>query len=134
MYSGTLGYKHNPDLILSLAKEMKDDESVVVLVTSEGKVVGYMKQVATQENISNIKFLPFQPFEDMPSMLGAADILIGVLEKEAGIFSVPSKVLTYLTSGKPIVLAVPKVNLASKIISQNNAGILCNGKRCQPRF
>ena len=55
--------------------------------------------------------------------MGASDILLALLEPEAGIFSVPSKVLSYLCAGKPILLSVPATNLISKIVTDNNAGI-----------
>ncbi len=38
----------------------------------------------------------FQPYGDLP----AADVLVAILEPEASRFSVPSKVLTYLCSGR----------------------------------
>jgi glycosyltransferase involved in cell wall biosynthesis len=49
--------------------------------------------------------------------------LIAVLEAEAGIFSVPSKVLTYHCAGKPILAAMPSANLASRIILREDSGI-----------
>jgi glycosyltransferase involved in cell wall biosynthesis len=37
---------------------------------------------------------------------------------------VPSKILSYLCAGKPIVLAAPRDNLAAEIIRQSGAGIV----------
>ena len=44
-----------------------------------------------------VTLLPFQPYDSLPDMLGAADVAIALLEPEAGIFSVPSKVLSYFS-------------------------------------
>ncbi|MCP5112052.1 MAG: glycosyltransferase family 4 protein, partial [bacterium] len=63
------------------------------------------------------------PFERFPEVLASADVLTGVLEEEAGIFSVPSKVLSYLCAGRPILLAVPGVNLAARIVEGEEAGL-----------
>jgi glycosyltransferase involved in cell wall biosynthesis len=38
------------------------------------------------------------------------------------VFSVPSKVLTYLCAQRPLLLAVPLENLAAKIVADNEAG------------
>ena len=56
-------------------------------------------------------------------MLASGDVLTGVLEEDAGVFSVPSKVLTYLCAKRPILLAVPEVNLAARIIRREGAGL-----------
>src|SRR5262249_46391745 len=41
----------------------------------------------------------------------------------AGVFSVPSKVLSYLCAGRPVLLAVPSENLAAKIVVECGAGL-----------
>jgi glycosyltransferase involved in cell wall biosynthesis len=45
-----------------------------------------------------------------------------VLEPDAHAFSVPSKVLTYLAAGRPILAAMPRDNLASRIVESSGAG------------
>ena len=42
----------------------------------------------------------------------------------SGVFAVPSKVLTYLCAGRPIVLACPEENLAARIIDSSGAGVV----------
>ena len=42
-------------------------------------------------------------------MLASADVLVALLETDAGAFSVPSKVLTSLSAGRPILAAIPAV-------------------------
>ncbi len=66
----------------------------------------------------------FQPFEALPDVLGSADVLVAILEADAGVFSVPSKVLSYFCAGRPVLLAVPKENLAAKIVEQSHAGLV----------
>jgi glycosyltransferase involved in cell wall biosynthesis len=55
-------------------------------------------------------------------VLGSADVLVAILEADAGVFSVPSKVLSYLCAGRSVLLAVPKENLAARIVLQCGAG------------
>ena len=78
---------------------------------------------ATNHTPHVLRVLPFQPFLDMPEMLATADVLVAVLEADAGIFSVPSKVLTYHCAGKPILAAMPSGNLAARIIAKEGSGI-----------
>jgi glycosyltransferase involved in cell wall biosynthesis len=53
-------------------------------------------------------------------------VLLAILEPDAGVFSVPSKVLSYLCAARPLLLAVPQENLAAKIVAQNKAGLVVN--------
>jgi colanic acid biosynthesis glycosyl transferase WcaI len=68
--------------------------------------------------------LPFQPFERYPDILGAADVLVALLEPTAGTFSVPSKVLSYLCAGRPLLAAVPSENLAARTVERAGAGLV----------
>lgn len=117
IYSGTLGYKHNPSLLISLARAMPDSQ---VHVFSEGEVAA---KVAGQ-GLANLFVHSWVPFADLPKMLSGADILVAVIEPEAGVYSVPSKVLTYLGIGRPILASVPGENLAAKLIGGNEAGYI----------
>lgn len=123
LYSGTLAMKHNPDLILNLARHFKFNPEVVVIVISEGPGADYLARRKTSEALTGLTVLPFQPFHVMPNVLGTADVMLAVLDREAGLFSVPSKVLTYHAAGKAIVAAIPGENLAARIIKAETSGL-----------
>ena len=124
IYSGTLGMKHNPEILVRLAETFAADDNVRVVVISEGPAAQWIQNTARQRGMRNLMLLPFQKFEEMCFVFGTADVLIAILEPEAGIFSVPSKVLTYLCSGKALLLSVPLENLAARIVKQSNSGLL----------
>lgn len=124
LYSGTLAMKHNPKPLVDLALRLKEREEVRVVLVSEGPGAEYVKQRAEEAGLSNLIVLPFQPFEDLPDLLGTAELFLALLEPDAGVFSVPSKILSYLCAGKPTVAAMPQENLAAKILVQRGAGIV----------
>jgi len=123
LYTGTLGMKHNPNLLLSIAEQFKDDDRVRVVVVSEGMGIEWLREKATAQGLNNLVLLPFQPFNELPQVLATGDVLLSVLEEDAGVFSVPSKVLTYLCAKRALLLAVPEVNLAARIIVDQQAGL-----------
>ena len=122
LYSGTLGLKHNPAILLDAALHFRHQEEVVFVVISEGLGADFLLQQKQQRHLRNLRILPYQDFHLMSQVMGAADVLVAILEKDAGIYSVPSKVLTYLCAQKPIVLAMPPDNLSAAIVQENNAG------------
>ena len=72
--------------------------------------------------------MPLQPHDDLPDVLATADVLIAILHGAAGVFSVPSKVLTYMCAGRALLLAVPRENLAARVVMENNAGLVIDPK------
>ena len=123
LYSGTLGLKHNPQLLIDLALYFKDKKDVRVVVISEGIGADFLKKEKEKYNLKNLLIFDFLPFKELPKALSSADVLVAILEPDAGIFSVPSKVLTYHCIGRPILLSVPKENLASRIVNRFKTGI-----------
>ena len=124
LYAGTLGMKHNPGLLLQLAQHFKENESIRVVVVSEGLGAEWLKERKQEQGVENLLLTGYQPFSQLPDVLGSADILVAILEPEAGIFSVPSKVLSYLCAQRPVLLAVPPENLAARIVSKSKAGLV----------
>lgn len=122
LYSGTLGMKHNPALLLELANKFRDQPDVSVIVISEGPGADWLADRKTALGLDNLALLPFQPFDRFPEVLASADILVAILEPDAGVFSVPSKVLSYLCAGRPILAAMPVENLAARILARQDAG------------
>lgn len=120
LYSGTLGLKHRPELLYELAAQHVDDAEVVVI--SEGMGEERLRELLAEQPLPNLRLLPFQPFDRYPDIIGSADVLVALLEPAAGRFSVPSKVLSYLCAGRPILAAIPRENLAARTIEQAGAG------------
>lgn len=128
VYSGTLGMKHNPELLVQLASQLANKGRLIVI--SEGQSIEFLKQRMLELKLENMHLLPFQPFETMPQVLAASDVLVAILEPDAGVFSVPSKVLTYLCANKPLLMAMPQENLAARIVTENGAGIVVGPDDC----
>ena len=124
MYSGTLGMKHNPELLVRLAARFRNRADVRIVVVSEGSGAERLRERKKELSLDNLLIKDFQPFEQLPNVLASADILIAILESDAGAFSVPSKVLSYLCTGRAILLAVPKANLAARIVTAHEAGLV----------
>ena len=118
IYSGTLGYKHNPNLFIKLAEEFPNS---IILIASKGKFADKIKQIS-KKKFKNIKIIDWVKYENLSSFLSIANTLIVTLEKDASTFSVPSKIYAYLTIEKPILGSMPIENLGSKIINKIKVG------------
>jgi glycosyltransferase involved in cell wall biosynthesis len=124
LYSGTIGLKHNPELLGALAHELRSDPKARVVVVASGVGVEKLRAQKEAMGLHNLLLLGLQKFERLPETLATADVLTAVIERDAGTFSVPSKVLSYLCAGRPILLAAPAENLAAKTVSAIGAGVV----------
>jgi colanic acid biosynthesis glycosyl transferase WcaI len=122
IYAGTLSLKHDPARLLALARRLDNRGDAKLVVASEGVGVDYLREHGA--DLASLVLLPFQPFDVFPSMLASADVLVAVLEPDAGVFSVPSKVLSYFCAGRPVLASIPSDNLAAKLIVRNQAGLV----------
>jgi len=115
IYSGTLGRKHNPLLLKSLINyaNAAGCESAMIVV-SQGEGADLLSEVTTGN--AHVSILPFQPLEDVSAMLSAADVAVVILEPDASLFSIPSKVLSYFAAGKAVVGLMSSDNDAAQAI------------------
>ena len=124
MYSGTLGMKHRPELLLSLAKHLAITNEAILVVNAAGAGAEWLHEHTKDISPDVFRLQPFQPYERLSEVMGTADVLIALLDSDAGKFAVPSKTLTYLCAARPILMAAPSVNQAAKIIRNAKAGLV----------
>jgi glycosyltransferase involved in cell wall biosynthesis len=84
-----------------------------MVVVSEGEAADDLAAIAAGEPELPLRVLPFQPADDLPDVLGSADVLIALLEPDATRFSIPSKVLSYMAAGRPVLGLMPSDNPAA---------------------
>ncbi|MCB8882205.1 glycosyltransferase family 4 protein [Acidisoma cellulosilytica] len=123
MYTGTLALKHDPQLLLALCDAYAQNEAVQIVVVAAGINAQRLAELQRQSPRRNLTLLPLQPAEELPEVLATADVLLAILEEDAGEFAVPSKLLNYLCAGRPILLSAPGDNLATVIMEESGAGL-----------
>lgn len=125
LYAGTIGRKHNPGLLVDLLTSARSaGVDAALTVVSEGEAADDLAARAASD--PTLRVLPFQPAEDLPSVLSSADVLVALLEPDATKFSIPSKVLSYMAAGRPIVGLMPSDNPAAADITD------CGGMVADP--
>jgi glycosyltransferase involved in cell wall biosynthesis len=122
VYSGTLGLKHDLNTFFALAERFQSKPDVRVVIVSSGQAADHVRAKAEALGLSNLVVLPFQPYSQVPEVLASASVLIAPLEASAGAFCVPSKILSYLCAGRPIVIAIDESNAAAQTILRAGAG------------
>lgn len=105
MYSGTFGRAHSYKPILSLARQLHRDNTVLTF-SVRGNRVQELEQAISRED-TNIRFAPFAPQDRLRARLSAADIHIVSLQPEWNGMVVPSKFFGAIAAGRPVIFAGP---------------------------
>ena len=129
LYAGTLGLKHDPSVFVALAEALRSGlPAARVVVVSEGRGRQWLEAQTRSRRLDNLVLLDYQPYDALPDVLGSADVLLALLEADAGQYSVPSKVLTYLCAKRPIVAVLPPQNAAAATLRDSRgARVLAPG-------
>lgn len=121
MYSGNLGLGNGLEMLLEVAKKIKNPK-VQFLIVGEGTGKSSLKKKAKELILPNVSFLEWQPTEMLPLSLAAADIAVATLSglKEGN--SIPSKFFNYLAVGAPILSLAPESSDLANLIAKYDVG------------
>lgn len=103
LFAGTIGYASGAQILARTAEALLDRPDILLLVVGEGVVKSELMGLAAQRKLPNLRFLPFQPAERLAEMQSTADVGLVTLLPGSGGSSVPSKVLGYMASGRPVI-------------------------------
>lgn len=123
LHAGNMGLKQGLEQVVDAAREAdRAGAKVRYVLVGDGSQRGALEALAI--DVSRIQFLPFQPEEDLPDVLGAADILL-VSERATVVdMSLPSKLTSYFAAGRPIVAAVPEEGATAAEVRRSGAGLV----------
>jgi glycosyltransferase involved in cell wall biosynthesis len=102
-YSGNIGYTHNVEVLVEVAKEMREHKDITFLIIGRGDRVNHIKNLINEYKLDNCLQLPFQPDEILNYSLAAADLGVVLLDEKTAHASIPSKIYNLQAVGVPIL-------------------------------
>lgn len=121
-YSGNIGFTQNMNLLLSVAKDLENMSDIQFVVIGDGSYKEKLLNKIAENKISNIKLLPFQPYEDISCVFSMADVGLVISKPGVGENSVPSKTWSIMSASRPVLANFDENELKS-IIEDNKCGI-----------
>ncbi len=123
LYAGNLGLSQGLETILTAAQNITSQPDVLFLFVGDGSGRNQLEKEVETRQLSNVRFLPFQPRERLPQVLASAAVSLVILKKGIGFDSIPSKIWSILASSRPLVISVDEGCEAWNIIQQSHAGL-----------
>jgi len=116
LFSGTMGGKQGLMVIPEAAKKLAHRQDVIFVVCGDGVIKPQLE--AASIGLSNIKFLPLQPFERLGQLLGLADIHLLPQSPEAADLVLPSKLSGMLASGRAVIASCLANTEIANVVAQ----------------
>jgi colanic acid biosynthesis glycosyl transferase WcaI len=124
LHIGNMGTKQKLDVALEAAAHLRAAQGVTICLAGDGADRPRLESLAQSRQLDNVRFLPLASRSNLPAMLAAADLLL--LSQSAAIRDsvIPSKLLTYLAAGRPVVAAAHRHSQAAHTIERAGGGVV----------
>jgi len=120
LHTGNMGKKQDLLNVVRAAELTRADADLVWVIVGEGEERPLLERAS--QGLPNLRLLPLQPAAALCQMYADADVLL--LNQKAAVKDsvIPSKLLTYLASGKPVLCAANGASEAARIIGEARCG------------
>lgn len=127
VFAGNLGTFQGLDTILEAAELLAEDVAVRVVLIGSGSRREWVAQQVSKRQLRNVQLRDRVAAQDVPLILEQASALLVSLTGDPTIaLTIPSKLQTYLASGRPIIGALD--GEGARIIVEAGAGIVCGAE------
>lgn len=122
MYSGNMGFTHNVETIVEVAKKLAADGRIHFMLIGDGKKKPELQELCRNYELKNCTFLDWQPADMLQYSLASADLGVITLNDETAKVSVPSKTYNLLAVGVPLLCIVPDESELANIVAKYQNG------------
>ena len=119
-YFGNMGTMQDMDTILGAIRELKEDD-IFFLFAGHGNKMEKLKQIVSEEGISNVVIHDFLHGKNFRDALAVSDCALVSLEKGATGLCVPSKTYSYMMQGIPLLAIMDESDIVRDI--EEGAGL-----------
>jgi len=124
LHSGNMGTKQKLENVLEAAALLRASSNIRFLLVGDGADKARLEAYARSMALSNVQFLPLQPRDATPGMFAAADVLLLNQSAQVVDMVIPSKLLTYMAAGRPVIAAVAPSSEAAACIRRAGCGVV----------
>ncbi len=127
VYSGNLGSKQGLDVLLDAALELKKRaipaSKITLMICGDGAEKVRLTEKANELGLENLVFNPLLPYADYQALLTSIDISLVTQVLGSGKAFFPSKVLSILAAGCPVLAVCDDESPLHESLGEANAGV-----------
>jgi len=124
LHTGNMGRKQDLVNVVRAAALSGGDPNLLWVIVGEGEERELVASEIGVRGLGNVLLLPLQPVEELGQLYAAADVLL--LNQKAAVTDavIPSKLLTYMASGQPVLAAANVDSIASRLVREARCGLV----------
>ena len=123
LYAGNFARYQDFDTLLDAAAQLRDRADITFVFVGDGARRAHIEARVQNEDLANVRLLPFVPDAELNDLLASADVSLVTLEKEIAGLAVPSKFYNILASGRPAVAVVHARSEIGHIVREARCGV-----------
>jgi putative colanic acid biosynthesis glycosyltransferase WcaI len=120
LYAGNLGYTQGFETLVDAAREL--DGEVEISIVGEGNAADRVRDLAVVA--PNIRIRRPVPKAEYPELLASADCHLVLQRRIASDANFPSKIASYLASGRPIIASTSNDSPAAEMLRASGAALV----------
>ena len=121
-YSGNLGLSQNLELLCKAANRLQGYKDIQFVLIGEGALKDELKKKIGLMGLTNMRLLPFQPYEDISHVFSLGDVGLVISKPGTGNGCVPSKTWSIMSASRPVLANFDESELQA-IIEDNHCGV-----------
>jgi colanic acid biosynthesis glycosyl transferase WcaI len=128
-HTGNMGAKQDLLNVVAAADLLKNDKHIKLVLIGDGQERSKVAENIAARHLDNIKLLPLQAGHEFSMVLAAADVLL--VNQAPGVVDsvLPSKLLAYMASGRPVVAAANSKSTAADLVYTSGCGVVADPGR-----
>ncbi len=131
MHCGNMGASQNLDVVLEAIALLRNLPELMLVFVGDGIKKASLEQRALRMQLTNVRFLPYQPKEELSDTFAAADCFVISLKPGLAGYITPSKLYGILASGRPYVAVVDEECDVARITKRYRCGLLAQPGNAQ---
>ena len=126
VYAGNAGVASNVEMLVDTFAKLKDLTHIYLVIAGDGSQLGRCRDEAERQHLDRVVIhTPWKTDETGP-VLQMADVLLLPTKGQQSLNSIPSKLITYLLAGRPVIAAVLPESDTGGAVLESGAGWVAN--------
>ncbi len=125
IYGGNIGVPQGIDFLFDIASSIKGVQDKFLLIVGGGTEYERLKTGLEQIGAENVRLIPTVDKYEYDALVKESDIGLVLLHPNAEVPNFPSRLLSYIQVGKPVIAAVDEATDIGKIIEYYGCGKYC---------
>lgn len=130
MYAGNIGSVAGLEVVLEAAKLLASKKEYVFVLAGDGTLRENFEYQCQRQNINNVIFIHPLTKNNLSQIHAAADIMLITAKPGLARSEVPSKMMAYMLSGRPILAMVDNDSNTARLVNLASCGL--NGEPGNP--